>query len=205
MTEAFEAFMGQSLKQGREYGDGYSSLHFENLSEMEEKQVLDLLLQRARLGDGVAIDGLAQLGTEAAHEGLVELTETFSPPSIEHVSVCEAIFRIAGAPIWQERILDDMATPDPLTRRRALAALANMSTPSSSKQIADLFTSWLSISEEETVRATASRGLMQMIGFPPLIDDQTPERLALERKLFNSRGAAIEATLIDARAICKGR
>jgi len=200
MTEVFDRFMNQSRKQGREYGDGYAPFHFAGLTAEERDQALGLLMQQAVLGDGVAIDGLALLGTKGAREELIRLLEQFPSPSAEHVAICEALFKVTGASEWQDCIVDDVGAADEFTRRRALAALERTSTPQSSRQVLDIFVDWLSTSQDEAARSTATGGLMQALGFPPLAKDQTHERLVLERNLFNATGASIEAALNQARA-----
>ena len=205
MTKAFEKFLEQSHKQGREYGDGFAPSHFAGLTPDEEHQVLDLLMQRARLGDGVAINGLAQLGTNRAHEELLILAEHLRAPSIGHVAVCEALFQMTGASEWQDKITQDVNADDEFTQRRALWTLECTSSPKSSKHIYDLFIEWLSISRDENLRSTAVGGLIQILGFPPFAEDQSSERIALERKLFNSTGTAIEAALSEARAVYERR
>jgi hypothetical protein len=56
MTEAFNRFMSQAGSQGREYGDGFNSSHFDGLTQSELTNVLRILEERALDGDTIAIN-----------------------------------------------------------------------------------------------------------------------------------------------------
>jgi len=56
MTEAFNMFMNQAASQGREYGDGFNSSHFDGLTQSELTKVLRIIEERALDGDAIAIN-----------------------------------------------------------------------------------------------------------------------------------------------------
>jgi hypothetical protein len=58
MTEAFSWFIKQASSQGREYGDGFNSSHFKDLTAAELEQAFLMLRERALDGDTIAIDSM---------------------------------------------------------------------------------------------------------------------------------------------------
>jgi len=128
---------------------------------------------------------------------LLNLAESLCPPSLGHIAVCEALFQVTGAPQWQDLAAQNVNTSDEFVRGRALWALVCTSSPQSSRQIYDLFVAWLSGSKDEELRSTAARGLMQILESPPLLEDQSAERIVLERKLFAADRGSLDAVLIE--------
>jgi len=58
MTEAFNRFMKQATSQGREYGDGFNTSHFEGLTQAELEKAFMILEERAIDGDTIAINAV---------------------------------------------------------------------------------------------------------------------------------------------------
>lgn len=203
MSAAFDSFMQQYRSSGREKLDGYNRMQFDGMNPEERTQAERMLIDDAERRDLTAFQELALLGTANARETLEGIIAETPAPSIVHLRASEALWEMTGEERYQREIGKNLVTEEPSFLERAVVGLAQ--TRPTSYQHEALRDVLLRSEQGSRARSQAAGGLVRYYGFPPLIKDQTPERLALERKVVAATPQTIEAILEEVRAIAMKR
>jgi len=200
----FERFLHQYNAQGREKRDGYSAADFDSLTPDEQARAESLLVEAAERWDTTAFQGLSLLGTEQAVETLARIHVSLPFPSLAHLRASEALWNVTDDEKYQREIAKDLDTDDIFLFRQAVVALSY--TRPTTYQFETMQRIFLNSRGDNIARSTACGTLIQYYGFAPLINDQTPERLNLQRKLMDADASTLQGVLnyVRARAVAQG-
>jgi hypothetical protein len=199
--------MKQYHSVGRDKLDGYSIADFAGMTEDELQQAESMLIASAEELDTTAFRGLALLKTNNGKVTLERIISQLEPPSLAHLRAVESLYEITQDDRLQWEISRNLDKKEPFLYERAIIAMARMRPTSFLfEMMKAAFLDTMDLREQESVvRSEACEAIMGCFGFPPFVEDRTPERLALERKLYSSELDQFDQVLDDVRTLGRKR
>lgn len=199
----FDQFTRQYHASGREKLDGYTSSTFDGMTLLERRKAESLLIEAAERGDTTAYQGLALIGTSTARAVLKRIHASLHPPSFSHLHASEFLYKISPDENYQREIGKNLATNNDMLYEQTVITLSY--TKSTSYFLKTMREILLATDKESTAHSVAASALIRYFGFPPLTKDQTPDRLALERKVMAADKSTIDAIQDEVKQLAQQR
>lgn len=199
MTDAFRKFLIHYNSHGRDYGDGYAQSCFTGLSEEEIDQVTIKLLERAKKGDSIAIDGMGKI-IPLNKSAIVELEKIIQSVELEttaHIELGFVLWKATGDQQWQDEIIKSLKSSNVDVKKRAVVNLVLLANTQPSEELKKVFINELLNSTNSLIKSECAEGIALCYGLPPFIQNTTPNRIALENRLISANFENIEKILSE--------
>lgn len=196
-SAAYENIMKRLGQSGRDYYDGFSGDDFVGLKQSEISDVQDRLLERARKGDGVALDGLRKLLSPDQYFALAyALISEHNVGTLLQAQAIVSICDICGdsrQDIWNH-FLDCLVQSDLAARRFILGKVSELTPPPEIYEgIAGYLSGLIRTESNPTMLMLESGALLRFAGFAP----QTAEYIEFARRLQNLNQVDREAAISE--------
>jgi len=193
VTRAFDRFMKQASSQGREYGDGFNSSHFEGLTESELAKAILILEEKAVNGDTIAINAVRLIGRRDA-EAILEkvLSGVLSRKAVNQA--CFEAYKITKHRNYLDRIFESIDSCSGQDKWHCVQLLCSIEYgPALYGEFRKFFEKIVLDEQDEILRHSAARKILLEAG----VLDGTPAHREKIRQLINERREVRERALLD--------